>query len=260
MNISSTGLPFGEAPAWLPDVADADEYLRERSAMFWAWEFVRRNPEYQADYAAWMQMTGMDNCYVEQEQGRLMKKWGCSICDPSSSPRFFGGHGQEMFDLPPDFLELESEETVALADPRRFHNGCSGDMRTVLRHGGTPSEDSFHIFARIDVRYPLEQQMDELRAKYEAIRKSYEDVGGLDAVNPKKPQIRKLPDYLRVYDATWKGLPQRDIAKVVCPKNKWEPPGCKASKQIGRDLREARRLVNGGYRDLLKWASFGGRC
>lgn len=260
MELSPITLPFGAAPAWLPDLADADEYLRERSEMFWAWEFVRRNPEYQSDYATWMQMTGMDARYIKQEQGRLMEKWGCSICDPSSSPRFFGGCGQEIFDLPPDFLELESEETVAFGDPKRFYNGCSGDTRTVLRHGGTPSEDSFHIFARIDVRYPLEQQMDELRAKYKMIRESYVDVGGLDAVNAKKPQLRKLPDYLRVYDAVWKGSPQRDIAKVVCPKKKWAPPGCAASKQIGRDLCEARRLVDGGYRDLLKWSGFGRRC
>lgn len=42
------------APVWLPDWRDVSAYTDHGNDLLsWAWEFLRRNPEYQADYASW---------------------------------------------------------------------------------------------------------------------------------------------------------------------------------------------------------------
>lgn len=44
-------MPAGDPPPWLPDWADESAYPdASHSSRLWAWEFLRRNLEYQADY------------------------------------------------------------------------------------------------------------------------------------------------------------------------------------------------------------------
>lgn len=48
-------------PGWLPDWSDPNAYENHGDQMLsWAWEFLRRNPEYQADYARWAALPDTD--------------------------------------------------------------------------------------------------------------------------------------------------------------------------------------------------------
>lgn len=50
-------------PDWLPDWTEKDDYTDHGdNASAWAWEFLRRNPEYQADFARYMSVPW---CYPE---------------------------------------------------------------------------------------------------------------------------------------------------------------------------------------------------
>lgn len=48
-------------PSWLPDWSDKSCYEDHGDCLSsWAWEFLRRNPEYQADYARWSALPDTD--------------------------------------------------------------------------------------------------------------------------------------------------------------------------------------------------------
>jgi hypothetical protein len=57
------------APTWLPDWRDEKKYEDHASDRDeWAWEYLRRNPEYQADYAKWEELPDTDIA----EDGRVV--------------------------------------------------------------------------------------------------------------------------------------------------------------------------------------------
>lgn len=61
-------------PAWLPDWKNPAEYIDHGDDLeAWAWEFIRRNPEYQTDYARWACLPDDDG-----EGGNSLKYGGAS--------------------------------------------------------------------------------------------------------------------------------------------------------------------------------------
>ncbi|MDQ3564748.1 MAG: DUF2285 domain-containing protein [Pseudomonadota bacterium] len=76
-------------PPWLPDWKDEAAYSKQLTPRGWAWEFLRRNPEYQSDYQVFSQLP-------DAEDGRLTGKWKGSpwpggrcdyfYCDPPALP------------------------------------------------------------------------------------------------------------------------------------------------------------------------------
>lgn len=64
-------------PDWLPDWRDPNAYTEHgRDLRSWAWEFLRRNPEYQADYAHYMSLP-----WFYSEGGGTPKRASRSIGD-----------------------------------------------------------------------------------------------------------------------------------------------------------------------------------
>lgn len=63
-------------PGWLPDWQDEAQYEDHGDYLQdWAWEFLRRNPEYQKDYARWAELPD------EDEAGKNHSpKYAVSVC------------------------------------------------------------------------------------------------------------------------------------------------------------------------------------
>jgi hypothetical protein len=69
--------------SWRPDGQRADAYVDHgRDPERWAWEFLRRNPEYQADYARW-------NALPDSEDGRLSMKFDHPSWGDFDSMKYF---------------------------------------------------------------------------------------------------------------------------------------------------------------------------
>lgn len=72
-------------PDWLPDWTDPDGYPDHgENVSAWAWEFLRRNPEYQADYAHYMSIPW---CYPEG--GKTPKLAGRTYNDEAEMLYFY---------------------------------------------------------------------------------------------------------------------------------------------------------------------------
>lgn len=295
-------MPAGDPPPWLPNWKDESAYPDASYPLrLWAWEFLRRNLEYQADYRRFASVpstvladdgvsvwspkwaattfsldedTRFFHCdppalpgetvseYEQRHSGKefilenleahLRHKWGVStLNDPAGGDVSMGGYGEDA-ELPPHFLEFESESDVPLNDPLRFEGG-GGGRRVTLRCGSDPITNHLsHFFARFDARYPLDRQIEEVRSLYESRRRFLEEEG-LPLVSPVGPQLRKLQEYLRIFDAKWHGATHREIARKMYPELLFEEKGSVA-KRVDYALGKARDLVRRGYRDLLIWA------
>lgn len=71
-------------PGWLPDWTDPKAYRDHGdNAAAWAWEFLRRNPEYQADFAYYMSVPGYDT------DGRKTPKFSSVTYNADAEIRYF---------------------------------------------------------------------------------------------------------------------------------------------------------------------------
>jgi|GEM_PF-5309781 len=67
-------LPYGPPPPWLPDWRRRDAYIDHGDdAVAWAWEFLRRNPEYRKDYSRFAALP--DSEIDEQGRSNWTPKW-----------------------------------------------------------------------------------------------------------------------------------------------------------------------------------------
>jgi hypothetical protein len=311
-------LPYGLPPAWLPDWRRREEYTDHGDdAVAWAWEFLRRNPGYHADfkhYAAipWFWPPSPDNpdggghtpkdcartygddapmLYFfadppalsqnetvgeyrartggeeERLECHLLKKWGIHpISDPAVEDPPIGSAADYLDEgdlVPPFALNCLDSRQVGTPDPEMWRYGWTknyveatvrlelDDVFGELR-GPDLSSDQYMSFA-FDLTLDPKPQTDFVLEKLREIRLSMQDDGLM--ARPRKsgssgPQLRKMIDYLRVYDAHWAGdTKQASIAKELFGNSKNERT---ADSLVSRYLNEARTLVSGGYRVLLK--------
>lgn len=73
-------------PEWLPDWCNPNSYTDHgKDLRSWAWEWLRRNPEYQADYAHYMSLP-----WFYSEGGKTPKQAGRSLADDSEMIYLWG--------------------------------------------------------------------------------------------------------------------------------------------------------------------------
>lgn len=303
--MKASDIPSGDAPDWLPDWRDKSAYPKHNSKKRWAWEFLRRNPEYQKDYLHYSSLLDLyprggnleaypdvvlsenpfvyrcdppalcgetyheyiGNCRKRKEEWliitletSLMEKWGiCHLWNPSEQEAYLGEYGERMYGRPPHFFNFESEcEASAYDVPIDEHDRLItlGDRRTtLLSPSDIPDTDvKNHVFVRFDLRYSLKGQWDKVLDLLKDHRDFLIDREMLEVSQPSHPQLTKLPEYLRVYDAVWTKCTQREIAEFLFPKTPCDNPDDKNRKRVKRSLDEARHLILEGYRSLLEWA------
>lgn len=96
-------------PGWLPNWRHREEYLNHGDDLqMWAWEFLRRTPEYQEDYQSLAEMEKEAACRKAEELGG---KWGLRsgpIANPADS-RPLGGWGFVVQNLCDPLIILHPE-------------------------------------------------------------------------------------------------------------------------------------------------------
>lgn len=289
-----------------PDWRDASAYpakADDLSLAQWAWEFLRRNPEYQNDYGYCSQSPDFGR---EGNRHRLANATDAAKFRYCKYPILAGETVGEYFnrtsDETPYFYSLEDQlsdekwEILYLADPANDEGyDCIPHLielpREINNYFECPSSNSitptatgwaeaenieatsikpepeewFEITLRFDLRYSLEQQLDNAKNLLQ------ERVSQLDFLQPDYPyhdwerirgtiglQIKNMPIYLRVYDGRQAGAKFYEIGEELY-RDKIENPNPEkaldqknAEKRAREAFKNATRLMLGGYKELMK--------
>lgn len=201
----------------------------------WAWEFLRRNPEYIKEWNKLVSesptfdfsndTTDPETIHAKgaKSRWRLFAEFYINPnCDNPYQPPYM--HDVPLFGLYGYFYDNEYLNIIP---------ALSKTQRIII----------------IDLALPLQQQMEHYKKLLENeqnIGRAYED---LQIINVKNHlPLWKL--YLRIIDATNKGADQEDIAEILFDTKKVYG-GFDVGKKITDTLNQANRLVNGRYLDIL---------
>lgn len=217
--------------AALPDWRDAAQYPAEAPPQWWAWQFLRRNRDYQSDYSQWsaalaQHAADYDNIDAP-DAAPLLERWGIRVLwDP--------------------------------ADPSHHLTPTTSALPTPIHHA-MERRRIHEVVMKFDLRYPIDRQIEYAKAYL------MQEVRFLDRVHQsrgtpkskftaKGPHKRKLPEYLRALDASTARATVREIAETLYPH---------LARQLTRDsgivraedaLARGRELADSGYIDLMMWA------
>ncbi len=232
-------------PEWLPDWRNETEYAIPENVKvhsYWAWEFLRRNPEYQKEWLLLLRAgkrwkMKYQSPYLEQSDREIMQSafHGGLNMKPGKLNQFqikFGLHNAE----PP---------CVETYTPRFVHEQVLMEARS--RNGKVHVADiellPEEIAVRVNLLWPLEPQLEALREKVAVV---------MDSKNMPQPTKRdfsiKYPIYLRVLDAQLCGASMREMAQVIYPKYDCKRQDSQGYTTIKNDLRAAKILRDKDYR------------
>lgn len=273
-------------PAWLPNWDDDSAYPArwdDWTLGKWVWEFLRRNAAYQSDYAHFVSLPGF------YPGGGKTPKWsGRSIaddedmkyryCEPpampgeTSSGYWSRNKGNVAAEMALEERLIEKWGVTSLPDPADDNGyaiiGCSFELPPYVLDiygpdlsGWIPPQpepdERHHLTLRFDVRYGLSEQIEKALEMLTELRNSLEseDLFGdpdFHRISGNAVHLRKLPAYLRAFDASQIGIGPRELAWKICPEKRANEAGLRsADEDARRAIKEGKKLVSGGYLDLL---------
>lgn len=277
-----------------PDWRDASVYPATYADLHnyqWAWEFLRRNTEYQKDYEYF---SGLPSYF---SNGAKTAKWHCTgaewwdnpelryckhplLPDEDTIAEYFNrtnddtpfhysledyflekwGIHTEMYDPSYDagdmclYCEPELPEELLIYDPETY-------PELSQRHPVKPNS-FFETILRFDYRYSIEKQLEEAKRILLQDREGLKENSLFPALKneivktSKSIQIKKLPIYLRAYDGRQAGATHLGIGKELFRDEINDPDKSldpeNAEQRVINAFKKAEELVQGGYRELIK--------
>jgi hypothetical protein len=203
-------------PTWLPNWRDSSAYPAEKASPYqFAWEFLRRNPGYQRDYADWCGSSTDTSALAT-----LLKKYAIlDMYDPKT--KYVPGSADR-----PQFKLLGAPALIS-----------TGSMRI---------EDD-EIGIKINRHLPLAKQLDWAKRMLE----THQTHSRLYMPQPYKRSLEKHAEHLRLLDADSNGICVDEIIAVLAPTDRNDPPDYPAKRAIEARLERAKALCCGGYKYLL---------
>jgi hypothetical protein len=230
-------------PDWLPDWRDASGYPdpESTSRQQWAWEFLRRNSQYQSDwnqrempdYAVYFKQQKIDPSDKEIYMLVLGTKWGLACYAPDPS-----------IDVPEVLLFLETDVAAATTYE---------DVQKIGRMPYSPGDWPF-VNVVFDLELPIHSQIETTKEFLRKTQKNFIDRGKVELKkgSHRFPGGRLLRDYLRCLDGEAGGASLKEIAEVVFPMINNDYPDLQAQQKVRDNLTAAKKLVNSKYRYLAK--------
>jgi hypothetical protein len=225
-------------PDWLPNWTEPCAYPGpyDLDLNQWAWEFLRRNPRYQQDWAEKVEAVvtsngAFDSSLISKELDaeitKIEQKYGIMMPqDP--------GDGR----LPPSFRSefVNMYECPSFLDSVRWAiQVCPGEL-----------------YVKFNLKRPIGDQMEVVRKWIENRQRDLVSVGRATKPRRTRNWRDKWPMYLRVLDARAVGANLDKIAGVLCSDTPNSYPQFKARDAIRKNLAAARRLRDGGYLHMLR--------
>lgn len=254
-------------PEWLPNWRNVAAYP-EPDGLYcrgWAWEFLRRNPEYQKDFIElqnYLDECAYDAKIAASSDTPVNTFW---ICDPPAMP---SENEKSYMDRMADFdgpvimtpawrwfaekwgLNRLQEPAVPHTQTLRFEQGgavavtgkytrMSGHSRANMR-----LKSDFEMWIKFDLSQPLEAQIKAAKRRLYA-RKPFVRPGP----QPRHHKV-KFPTYLRLLDAEIAGASLEEAAALIYPEASNQYPDYVAVKTAREALKAAHGYRDNGYRAL----------
>lgn len=184
----------------------------------WAWEFLRRNQEFAAEFLALLEIDDSG----EFKPGRK----------PSDIARYAL---QDKWNIDTLYIPAWIESDPLKYDaPIRFKTGLADhpystckftreDGRFYVDHS-SKSEDEFYIVKkrnqneflyRVNVGWPIEPQMQAIKCHALANQDCWEQNNRPEPIKQKRHHHKKFPFYLRAYDAITAGVAAKEVADAL---------------------------------------------
>ncbi|MFN0190977.1 MAG: DNA -binding domain-containing protein [Aestuariivirga sp.] len=250
-------------------------YTRTLDRPGWAWEFLRRNPNYCGGYddnAAFghhedFVMNGVQ-CHHLERRSSAAKAWGlvafacprqtaetanvfwhpdvASRIVPCDCAPTDGWKGEEF-----DVLKLSGRRQLLIADNAEYlvvQRGCRSAR--LVAHGRSlisgPVRATFHV-----------EGLDRAGRVAETLRTLASFMGARETETPEFGHSgSQLRDYLIALDGHLEGRSYRDIAQVLYGADRvaetWSEETRFLKDRVRRAVARGMELMNGGYRDLLQ--------
>ena len=265
-------------PDWLPDWDDAKAYPKPKDLDWrqWAWQFLRRNPEYQKDYESWRAL--LDT--LPADCNRLPRDdMRFYVCDPPAKAgetykeyanRRAGGGWRRTpraealpekygfgFGVPQRLAGTHRWSGLGLVPPEQEifpSTFLTGDIVRWLDH--VPEVPNykyqlhvgkFEAWVRFNLEWPIDIQLRRTKQVLEEQKLALKELDDLEPIENRN-QIDKFPYYIRLLDADASGVDAKTIAAVLRPNQENEYPDYRASKNIRQGLKRARRFRDHDYR------------
>ena len=249
-------------PSWLPDWRDAEQYPGGGvSPKRWAWEFLRRDPEYQADFREFesnlpdgvtepndrrLQLSQI-RIDLEERDGwelltrKLGRKYGVeAMCDPSIEAPGIG----EL-----TFVTTWGPRYLVNKGPDRLSHHPDPDHPEIVRYGMLPVEVG-EVVVKFDLSWPLPVQFRRLKDTLQRAQDRLKDDGTI-VIHSTKPRTEMYTCYLRVLDAVESGADLNDVAATLFPKKSNQYPDHLGYKSAHNALQAARSIRDENYLYIL---------
>ena len=245
-----------------------------------AWEFLRRNPDYRIAFersrASSIVPTQLErgSSYIRvKKPSKAAQKWGLqSFADPDLSyldAHVFWSHRAFTRALPIDFERVSSsnleEKSIRFSDimcTRQHLIREDGTRETVLKSPEfwiqlygcppAPTKENSRIIIHIDGRNGLRKRLEALN-----ILAELRDTRTLKLIESSPQQIFKnLQFYLQILDLKPLGMSYRDMSALIIGKERtlkdWDSGGCSLKSKMVRGSARAIKLMETDYLKLLR--------
>jgi len=230
----------------------------------WAWEFLRRNTEYQTDYEDFINAPDFDELTKSPDSLEVFKSF---IFEPG--PVHAVTYKEYLIENKNNSIQIEQKNDFL--DKYHLHhepgniNPSSNIPPKFKFH--YPSTEYNHISEVNGNRYQcFETSPDEIVVVLsitESIEDQKDEIGRLliehsnKTIQYKEPKnISAKPNkyitYLRVFDALMEGATKIDIAKIIYPHKDHERGNSSGVISVNNDRIESESLINGKYKTLLR--------
>ena len=233
-------------PFWLPDWTDPNNYPdpTNTSRLEWAWQFLRRNQEYQRLWAKLIK-PHYDPALVDASLARADREAG--FRSVSNRPRlpeeleldeFLQGFG--IYTVPPDPSEPRAK--LRFKSTRFAQSGRRGTAPGWVYKITTTLDDD-EVLIWFDLDRPIETQLKKAK---ELLTRS--------AAKKGHRQFRFRPEqyakYLRLLDAKAVDARSSNIAKLIYPRVKNTYPDYEGKRRVRDELKIAERLRDRDFRRI----------
>ncbi|MGD0960796.1 MAG: DUF6499 domain-containing protein [Methylomonas sp.] len=254
--------------SWLPDWRNESEYPdpKTTTGRQWAWEFLRRNPEYQNLYAEYDRLSTKkpleehpvgyeyldkntaidyfrqfksDEAYRQSDLIRqeMLKKFGVRVwlhddllapaCTDIKRLAF-------QSDFYPPFIVFRD---LPLSQGLRFNgkDGFTGFLVPIV-----PRKEG-EITIKFDPNYSIDSQLDAAKA---ILEERWSEEG-------KRLRMGIYVQYLRILDAIASGIDKAEIKRILYPNLGDEYPDIEATKKLSKQQKAAEKLRDEDYKQLI---------
>ena len=254
-----------KAPEWIPDWTNKSAYFsstedtKEARAQ-WAWEFIRRNPEYQKFYlrarrypADWYKKNPDDQGFYKYffctPKANKMESYNQYLqrCELEGNKPTIKEKREIIAKFPVKQLSLKlnpkcnipPEFTIDYTYPHLY----SFDRKEVFKCKISDTDEVVVVFS---IKLSLDEQLKKTKIYLKEMQDSLQSKEIVHVKSRYRPE--NYQNYLRMLDAELKGIKQTEMAKTIYGTQE------KSVDRVNKGLKEARYLRDIGHLGILKTA------